>query len=141
MCTCHPPVRYPLKVVKWTSPGPLCRSFNEISTFFIIHEVASIRIILTPPLYPSAQTCCRVSGAIKTCECRSVTGISISHRRHVVWYTGRKTKMGVQNVRRGRQRCHWHSRDDKNCSGILLYITTWVRFHNIWFLHYLFVKE
>lgn len=46
-----------------------------------------------------------------------VIGISISHRRHVVRYTGGKTKMGIQNVRRGRQRSHRYSRDDENRSG------------------------
>lgn len=64
-------------------------------------------------------SCNRQAGVIKIHEFRSVTGISISHRRHVIRYTRRKTKMGVQNVRRGRQRCHWYSRDDENRSGMI----------------------
>lgn len=78
---------------------------------------------------PSILTPTHRAGAIKTHEFRSVTGISISHRRHVIRYTGRKTKMGVQNVWRGRQRSHRYSGDDKNRSGMINYYSLLIQTH------------
>lgn len=109
---------YPLKVVKWTSPLPIIQW--NINFYYSWGGVSPH----SPPLAFDKRV------TLKSMKFyRSVTGISISHRRHVVRYTGGKTKMGVQNVRRRRQRSHWYSRDDENRSGIIHQLLTSIRIY------------